>query len=47
MFTPFRNDGVKFLANFALSSYKRVIWLQKYEKELDYVSIFYIFCVLP
>ena len=25
MFTPFRNDGVKFLANFALSSWKRAI----------------------
>lgn len=24
MFTPFRNDGVKFLANFALSYGKRV-----------------------
>ena len=32
MFTPFRYDGVKCLANFALSYGKRYNLVQKYEK---------------
>ena len=32
MFTPFRDDGVKYLANFALSYGKRYNLVQKYEK---------------
>ena len=32
MFTPFRYDGVKCLANFALSYDKRYNLVQKYEK---------------
>ena len=32
MFTPFRDDGVKCLANFALSYGKRYNLVQKYKK---------------
>ena len=46
MFTPFRDDRVKCLANFALSYGKRYNLMQKYEKLLDYVSDFIIFCML-
>ena len=46
MFTPFRDDGVKCLANFALSYGKRYNLVQKYEKLLNYVSDFLIFCML-
>ena len=45
MFTSPRNDKVKCLANFALSYGKRYNLMQKYEKLLDYVSDFIIFCM--
>ena len=43
--TPQKNDGIKCLANFALSYGKRYNLIQKYEKLLDYVSDFIIFCM--
>ena len=46
MFASPRNDKVKCLANFALSYGKRYNLMQKYEKLLDYVSDFIIFCML-
>ena len=46
MFTTPPNDGIKCLANFALSYCKRYNLMQKYEKMLDYVSNFIIFCML-
>lgn len=46
MFTTPQNDGIKCLANFALSYGKRYNLMQKYEKMLDYVSDFIIFCML-
>lgn len=45
MFTTPQNDGLKCLANFALSYGKRYNLMQKYEKLLDYVSDFIIFCM--
>ena len=45
MFISPQDDGVKCLANFALSYGKRYNLMQKYEKLLDYVSNFIIFCM--
>lgn len=45
MFTSPPNGRGKCLANFALSYDKRYNLMQKYEKLLDYVSDFIIFCM--